>query len=256
MARPTTAQMLSFINKGLVNFFRRFPFSISQSTALEQCDARLAASLQDNMSPSANQCTSLPLNDATNCCSFLSLGICDRLFHDTGFREQPEWEHVREVVEDVIAYLPQKVNNHRDVGQFYDVAEAHSILSTNDLLLTEYELSEECVSANKVFSSAGREEIVKTLTTKVSQSETSLGVYTCTPYIFTIGICKNALFVIDTHPVSEDLGGNGNGLLMVTSDSSYESCKSVVQWLLQRLAMAGAKGSLRQSMIWLTPKLG
>ena len=145
-------------------------------------------------------------------------------------------------MEDVIAYLPQKVNNHRDVGQFYDVAEAHSILSTNDLLLTEYELSEECLSDNKACSSAGREEIVKTLTTKVSQSETSLGVYTCTPYIFTIGIGKNALFVIGTHPVSEGLGGNGNGLLMVTSDSSYESCKSVVQWLLQRLAMAGAKG--------------
>ena len=73
------------------------------------------------------------------------------MFHDTGSREQPEWEHVREVVEDWIAYLPQKVNRSVDIGQFYDVAEAHSILSSNDLLLTEYELSEECVSANKVF---------------------------------------------------------------------------------------------------------
>ena len=89
MARSTTAQMLSFINKGLVNFFCRFPFPISPSTALEQCDARLAASLQDSMSPSTSQCTSLPLNYATNCCSFLSLGIFDRLFHDTGFNEQP-----------------------------------------------------------------------------------------------------------------------------------------------------------------------
>ena len=255
MARPSTAQMLSFLNKSLVTYFYRLPFSISQTTALKQFDTHRAASIQD-MLPPTSQCTSLPLNDATNCCSSLSLGICDRLLNDSHFRQQPDWENVREIAEDVICHLPEKVNNHRNVGQFYDVAEAHSILSANDLLLTKYELSEECVIANKAFSSTGREEIIRTLTKKVSHGKTYLGIYTCSPYIFTIGICNNALFVVDTHPVNEELGGNGNGLLMVTPDSSYESCKSVVQWLLQRLKMAGVKGNEGQSMIWLTSSQG
>ena len=104
------------------------------------------------MRPSASPCTSLPLNDATNCCSFLSLGICDRLLHDIDFGQQRDWEHVRKIAEDVICHLPQKVNDHRIVDKFYDVSEAYSILSTNGLLLTKYELSEDCVKANKAFS--------------------------------------------------------------------------------------------------------
>ena len=198
MARPSTAEMLCLINKSLVNYFRRLPLSISQSTVLEQCDARLAANLQGNMHLSTSQPTLLPPNDATNCCAFLALGICDRLLHGTDLCQQAEWERVCGIVEDVISNLPSNVNKHRDIGQFYDVAEALSILSTNDLLFEEYELSEECVSANKVFSSAGRDEIMESLTLKVSQGEMCMGIYTCSPYIFTIGICNNAVFLVDT----------------------------------------------------------
>jgi hypothetical protein len=44
----------------------------------------------------------------------------------------------------------------------YDIEEAQSILARNNLLSEEYELLEECVSVmSKVFSTAGREEIVK-----------------------------------------------------------------------------------------------
>jgi histidinol-phosphate/aromatic aminotransferase/cobyric acid decarboxylase-like protein len=74
------------------------------------------------------------------------------------------------------------VNKHCDIGQFYDVAEALSILSTNDLLFEEYKLSEECVSANKVFLSAGRDEIMERLAWKVSQGEMCIGIYTYSLY--------------------------------------------------------------------------
>ena len=139
---------------------------------------------------------------------------------------------------------------------FIMFSEAYSVLTTNNLLFEEYELSEECVSANKVFSSAGRKEIMDNLTLKVSQGKMYMLIYTCSPYIFTIGIFNDALFVIDTHPVNEELGGNGDDLLMVTPDSSYGSCKSVIQWLLQRLTMAGVKCNARQSMTWLTSQQG
>ena len=153
MARPSTGQMLCLINKTLANNFHRLPLSISQGTVLQHCDARLATNLQGNMHQITSQYTLLPSNDGTNCCPFLSFGICDRLLHDTDFRQQSEWERVREIAEDVISNLPSNVNEHRDVGEFYDVAAAHSILTTNNLPFEEYKLSDECASANKVFSS-------------------------------------------------------------------------------------------------------
>ena len=83
-----------------------------------------------------------------------------------------------------------------------------------------------------------------------------MGIYTCSSYIFTIRIFNDALFVIDTLPVNEELGGNGNRLLMVTPDSSYGSCKSVIQWLLQRLTMAGVKcNALKHDLADITARL-
>ena len=255
-ARPSTAELLSFIDKSLDNFFRRFPLSISQSTALEECDAQLAAVLQDGMPSLNDQPVSLLINDASNSCAFLSVGVCDRLLQNGDLRERMQWENVRETVESVVTHLPRQVNDHRDVGQLYDVEEAHSILSTNNLLYTDYDLSEGCVSMNKVFSSAGREEIMETLMSRTLQGHLHMGIYTCSPYIISIGVCEDAFFLVDTHPVGGELGGNGNGILLVTPDVSYRSCKSLVQWLLQRLKMAGVKQNQSQSIIWLTPRQG
>ena len=39
-----------------------------------------------------------------------------------------------------------------------------------------------------------------------------IGMYMYSPYIFTLGIYNNALFLVDTHPITKHLGGNGNGL--------------------------------------------
>jgi hypothetical protein len=119
------------------------------------------------------------------------------------------------------------------------------------LLVKGYDISEECVSGNKTFSPEGRQEILSILQSKISAGETAMGVYTCSAYIFTIGICGSALFLIDTHSVNDDLGGNGNALLMVTPDTTYQSCKLVVQWLLKRLYSAGVHKDSIQSISWL-----
>ena len=82
------------------------------------------------------------------------------------------------------------------------------------------------------------------------------GIYTCSPYIFTIGIGNNALFFIDTYPVTEELGGDGNGVLLMTPDISYRSFQLLVQWLLLRLAKAGVETDSRQSLVCLTAYQG
>ena len=254
MDRFSSAQMLCFYQNSLTNSFRVFPMSVSQSSALDKHDGHVAADLQESLftEQPGVQFVSPPANDGTNCCAFLSLSICDRLSHDGIFHEEPQWEHVRQVIEDIICRLPLTVNEYRDIDRFYDVTEAYTILSNNHLLAKRYDISEECMSGNKTFSLEGRQEILSILQSKISSGETVVGVYTCSPFIFTIGICDYALFLVDTHSVNEDLGGNGNALLMVTPDTSNQSCKLVVQWLLQRLSSAGVHEDSTQSISWLT----
>ncbi|CAB4010557.1 Hypothetical predicted protein [Paramuricea clavata] len=253
MSRPSTTQLLCCIRENLEEYFNRIPLSVSQSTVLEQFDTLVAAGLYHS---TEQPIFSLPEKDATNSCAFLSLGICDRLLHDQETLQQNALEKVREIAEDVICNLPYNVNKHRNVDQFYDVAEAYSVMSDNGMLSKKYEIFESCVSANTVFSSGGRDELMAALTSKIAQGKTSVGIYTCSPYIFTIGVCNDALLVVDTHPVNHELGGNGNGLLLMTPDLSPRSCKMVVQWIIKRLKMAGIEENMRQSMTWLNPYKG
>ena len=256
VARPSAARVLSIFNNHFSDSFQCIQLAMSQSTVVEQCSRDIAAKVQDNSYQSACEEGHVPLlDDATNCCAFLSIGICDRLqqvLNSGKSQNQQAWETVREVAENVICQLPALVNEHRDVSSFYDIEEAYAIMSSKNLLYQQYEFSEECVSGSKVFLCAGRNELVNSLESKASQGKMCFGIYTCSPYIFTVGIRNNALFLIDTHPVNEEFGGDGNGVLLVTPDLSYRSCQLLTQWLLLRLTQAGVKTDSRQSLVWLT----
>ena len=95
----------------------------------------------------------------------------------------------------------------------YDPSEAKLVLEQNNLLGSSYDLSEECISGNGVFSKAGRSELTQALTSKQSEElKSRVGLYTCCPYRFLVGIHDNAYFLSDIHPVTEELGGDGTFL--------------------------------------------
>ena len=60
-------------------------------------------------------------------------------------------------------------------------------------------------------------------------------------------------FLIDTHPVTEEFGGDGNGILVATNDLSLHSCRLFVNWILKRLRACGLTGQEMQSLAWLIP---
>lgn len=130
------------------------------------------------------------------------------------------------------------------------------ILKELKLLSSDYELSEECISSNTVFSDDGKVELITALTQKLDQSKTTVAIYTCGSYIFSVGKHEDALFLIDTHPVSKDVGGNYNGLLLVTPDCSSKSCTLLAQWILKRLFISGISRQEFQSLAWFTPITG
>ena len=86
---------------------------------------------------------------------------------------------------------------------------------------------------------------------KTKEGNEAIGLYTCAPYTIVIGIHREALFLLDTRPISEALGGNGNGFLLVTEDTSTKSCKKLTQWILKRMQQYGTPNG-QQSLAWVT----
>ena len=137
-----------------------------------------------------------------------------------------------EIAEDVIWRFPSAINLYRNPGDLYDVQEAYQLLDRMGLLRGKYDLTEELPPV-PAFSTTGRHALLQA-TTKLCASD-FLSLYTCSPYIFIIGCLGGHPFLLDTHPISEDLGGNGNGLLKVYENSSEATCESLCHWVLGRL---------------------
>ncbi len=191
-------------------------------------------------------------NDGTNACVFLALGICDTFLQNVKEVQSMTWEDLVKVSEETITTLPEKVNPFRDAKERYDPLDAKAILTANDLLTTNYELSEECNSNDGVFTESGRKELINALSKHESAEPTNrVGLYTCGMYTFLVGTNNGSFFLIDTHPIGEELGGNGNGILVATSDVSGRSCKLLVQWIMKRLLISGVGQSDAQSFAWL-----
>ena len=160
--------------------------------------------------------------------------------------------------EDAIINLPRQINKLRNIDKYYDVSEAKVILKDLKLLSSNYELSEECISSSNVFLDAGRTELLNASSLKLHQFETGIGVgpYMCSLHVFTVRKHADALPLVNTHPVSEEVDGNCNGILLITLDSSLRSCKLLSQWILKQPQTSGISSKELQSLAWLRPITG
>ena len=246
--RPLVAELESFLAENQPEeSFRIFPLSVSQSSALEESDNKIAqktSSMSDN--PLLDR-TNTPDNDGTNGCTFIGLAICDKFI---ALENMLDWEEMKAISEDIITNLPSLVNNLRNIDEMYEPICANRI-PQNENLVAELDLSKEFVEDKRIFSLAGREELINLLVKKIKEGSKAIGLYTCAPYTIVIGIHREALFLLDTHPISEALGGNGNGLLLVTEDTSTKSCKKLTQWILKRMQYYGTLNG-QQSLAWVT----
>ena len=87
--RPLAAELESFLAENQPEeSFRIFPLSVSQSSALEESDNKIAqeiSSMTDN--PPLDR-TNTPDNYATNACTFIGLAICDKF---TALENMLDW---------------------------------------------------------------------------------------------------------------------------------------------------------------------
>ena len=109
------------------------------------------------------------------------------------------------------------------------------------------ELVEKIVAKDAVFSPQGRANLLEGIV-ETDCSECDFWIYTCEPYSILLGRLRDDYFILDTHPVPDFMGGDGNGLLTVFSGGGYESKQELCSWLWKRLARAQVGEGEAQSL--------
>ena len=216
---------------------RDIPLRCSQNSAVEDPAAHSASA------------------DGTNSCAFLSLVFCHLVCQqDDHFNESPpvdEFLQMASLAEEVMQTYPAKFNYHRDASALYDISDAYKILRSLHIIDKSLEFTELVISPNGVFSSAGRSDLVAALNKIHHPAATNVCLYTCGGFIFTIGCKSGNFFVMDTHSIGKELGGNGNGLLKVffSSTDHGTAIQSLCDWVIRRLRVSGVKGDSLQSFL-------
>ena len=81
----------------------------------------------------------------------------------------------------------------------YDPLQAKDILTAGNFLTTNYELSEECISNDGMFTKSGRMELVNALSKH--ESTTCAGLYMCSTYKFLVVTNNGSFFLIDKEAI-------------------------------------------------------
>ncbi|CAH3190164.1 unnamed protein product, partial [Porites evermanni] len=213
--RPKIDQVVQMINQVPSESSMDIHLKVSQASSLEAFDCNVAKiAANDANFPKLSH----PDNDGSNACAFLSVQIADKihcLHQDQKGRKSGVWQCICDVAERVITESPRLINPHRKVEEFYDAQSAYKLIKNIGVPIEEYEFSEEFVTGDYVFSWKGRENLMRALSSRPSEGNFSVGLYTCHTVIFTIGFINECFFIVDTHPIPEVIGGKGKGMLKV-----------------------------------------
>ena len=221
----------------------QFKLNVTQSTATELNDRRVAFKLQcsdENQFESSEQ-ASVVSNDGTNACAFLSVKIAEKIIHGLD-GNSPNITTLVPCIEEVIWYLPGHINTKRDMTRFYDVMEAYTMLSNEQLLDSGYDLYEELPFDDCVYSFDGRRKLHEKLCCLGQTDFTA--VFSSEPYVVVIGCAGSRAFLVDTH----------TGSLLVGRNNANNTWKSLCLWLWDRIVTAGVKEGSGQSLSTLTPR--
>ena len=256
--RPSAQEVLSQLKatttKG--NPGKYTSLKVSQSTPMEEADERLAEALERSKSNAVNDLAGIaPANDGTNACTFLCLVAAQKIINATQEEEMNDnWpELVPRIFQEMILHDLESLNTFRE-KRHYDALECLTVLKRKGLLPDSVELAEKIIAKDAVFSPQGRLNLLQGLNT-TDCSEHDFWIYTCQPYTLLLGRLRDDYFLLDTHPVPDFMGGDGNGLLIVFSGS--ERKQELCTWLWKRLALAQVGDEEAQSLSQVIfPRLG
>ena len=131
------------------------------------------------------------MDNAINACSFICVTLGHLLLSEknniiaTGTTLQ---DTIVNVAERTIRDILQHFNAYRNLEQRYDVQEAYAILRKASVVTDVYDLSEEIMSTNCVYSADGKKELADALEKLKMQSTSnvSVAIYMCGIYVLLI----------------------------------------------------------------------
>ena len=209
------------------------PLSCPQAAAVEESDRIVAKQRAIPESPV------LPINDGRNACPFLSLGIIDSL---EMISHKVVNEHAMTGVNNLMPVLQERVslivNRLRNVTEMYAVYEAYSILNPHNLLERSCNFIDKCINNYKIYSHEFQFESKKSVARNKRQSccikAVSIIDFSCWYLYFCDVRCTNGeIIVLETHPIQEELHGNGNELLVVS-----KTIDEMFAWIFKRASRA------------------
>ena len=115
------------------------------------------------------------------------------------------------------------------------------MLNCNNLLENIFTFTKKLVDNLLLYSQAIQkqmyQELEELLSVSISKNTPHFALFQANIYIFTFGAFYSGdIVVLETHPISSDLRGNGTGII-VRSKSSV----ALWQWVLKRLNNSGVK---------------
>jgi hypothetical protein len=236
--RPDAKQLVKALESSNVIEFRDIPLSIDQNSALEKAAFK---AVQHGRRPGFE--LHVP-NDGTNSCAFLSVNFAHQILK-RGNQPTPRWIEMAVMAEKVIDSTPLLINHHRNISRKYDVMEAYQLLRSVEVIDQKYYLTEEIISGDSVYSPGGRRALVAAVHEVYTAKSIEVGIYSCGGYIFTIGCQSGRYFIMETHTMTKDLGGNGGGLLKVFAFGNKPQW--VCEWAWKRLKSGNVKSDSLQS---------
>ncbi|KXJ18326.1 High affinity nerve growth factor receptor, partial [Exaiptasia diaphana] len=190
-SRPTIGEVLEILDSD-AKFLTVLPLRVHQGSAVERFDEQFVSE-----NPNIHQ--SLLNRDGTNGCAFLSVIIADRVLNC--HQDDTCWKDVCTLAEDVISNSPIRFNHLRDKGIYYDAQEAYTILFKENIVQSNYQLTEEIISSSYFSSKEGKNDLVKAVQNlRRLDDQKAVAVYCSANTVLMIGSLKGQLFVVDTHP--------------------------------------------------------
>ena len=228
--RPTMSELKKLLQEGNSANIHFLPLNVSQATALEKNDFRLITDEKLDE-------TSVPHNDGTNACAFLSLGVIDTLVSTNVKLIELNDEDLNTRLSYVITEYPKCFNPFRDNHRLYDAYEAYAILVEIKVIGFHYNFKEMFVNNATVYSFEFQKEFFQELHRASQQAteqiESQYFIFQASPYIFTICVTANGeYYVFETHPIGEELNGNGNGII-VKSNSAISISERIMKRLVK-----------------------
>ena len=214
--------------------------AVFQATALEFNDRKI---VEANIDPEILRFTSIPDNDGTNACVFLSLGIVNQL---TKYKS----EDYKSPAESVIIDFPKKVNKYQDKNMLANLYKAYNILSRNDLLDFSFEFFEHLVDNDPIYSIQFQKNVIEALSTLKNKGrlrrKNAYSIFHAGIYVF--AICADYdqnIRVLNSRPTPTELGKNGTGVVVSTKNLHF-----IYEWIIKRLRCSKRSKSVTPFLIF------